>query len=945
MKKILFLLALTSTIVFAVTENTGRFDNITTNDPAKTTIDLKKNVDIQSTGGLYLPSGSTAQRPAPTKDGMLRYNASSTSAEIYAAGNWGSIGGGLSAWVTAKNYAIGDIAIESNRIYKCLIAHTSGTFSTDLAANNWIEISNDASTATGTLAVIHGGTGSTAFSSQAIPFYDGTKLTDDPGHLTFTPATDVLYVNGIQLGGNDAFGRDQMWNHKANAILRLGQLSSDGDPSTSSSEGVVSYGQNLQGSVMDSTNFGYARIKPMRFGLYNSLAGSAEYIFKVDPTSLYLTDNSYVKTFEVTRATGAVNTSGQITSTVASGTSPLIIASTTKVNNLHVDRATLADTVTTNANLTGSVTSVGNATTVITNANLTGDVTSVGNATTYSNVVPTTKGGTGLSTVGTETKVLKVVSGAPAYAEEDRSNLLINPNFEDSALTEWTCTTGTCASTSTSGEFSEGLRAMKVALSAQAMNVSQSVATVSGSTTQYVVSASYKVPSTMADFQICTLIAGSEKTCVPSASLILDNSYHSIEIPEVITPGSTVGIKFKTTSSYTADAFFDKAVIKQGIGLQNLALDNVYSASVSSTGVVSAETKDWISQTTCTHTTGTNTCSFVTGTFTVAPNCWVINTPASISGTAIATTSSVTWETKNNSGTLVDVQTGIACQKSGNDYLAASAAVYSQSSANTDWAACTFSTLAWQGLGTVTNTSLQCRRNNGMLEMKGAFTTGTTTASLMQIPLPNNYGTLVTQSAGTSETYGFLLRSAASTSTVLSSIATAGLGYFQVSGTLADATNNPLTAVAGNAVAAGPYLMAMSNIRIPIAGWSNSSSINGTFAGTPKIPGLDGNVDIFTVNYGTTNGNTDCTASPCSYLDQFGTGGVTSITRSAIGSYVINTPKTYSKLKCTADLWRSSSNTIGTVGNAKINCTSTNACAFATEGVDTHGNLNCQGSY
>ena len=41
-----------------------------------------------------------------------------------------------------------------------------------------------------------------------------------------------------------------------------------------------------------------------------------------------------------------------------------------------------ATTVVTNANLTGGVTSVGNATTVITNANLTGDVTSSGNATT-----------------------------------------------------------------------------------------------------------------------------------------------------------------------------------------------------------------------------------------------------------------------------------------------------------------------------------------------------------------------------------------------------------------------------------------------------------------------------------------------------------------------------------------------------------------------------------
>ena len=48
-----------------------------------------------------------------------------------------------------------------------------------------------------------------------------------------------------------------------------------------------------------------------------------------------------------------------------------------------------AGTVTTNANLTGGVTSVGNATTVVTNANLTGDVTSVGNATTLSNTAVT----------------------------------------------------------------------------------------------------------------------------------------------------------------------------------------------------------------------------------------------------------------------------------------------------------------------------------------------------------------------------------------------------------------------------------------------------------------------------------------------------------------------------------------------------------------------------
>lgn len=40
-------------------------------------------------------------------------------------------------WVTSTAYLIGDYAVTNNRLYKCLIAHTSGTFATDLAALKW----------------------------------------------------------------------------------------------------------------------------------------------------------------------------------------------------------------------------------------------------------------------------------------------------------------------------------------------------------------------------------------------------------------------------------------------------------------------------------------------------------------------------------------------------------------------------------------------------------------------------------------------------------------------------------------------------------------------------------------------------------------------------------------------------------------------------------------
>jgi len=309
--------------------------------------------------------------------------------------------------------------------------------------------------------------------------------------------------------------------------------------------------------------------------------------------------------------------------------------------------------------------------------------------------LPVTMGGTGLSTVGTETKVLKVVSGFPAYGEEDRSNLLVNPNFEDTSLTGWTCglggtiATGSCFSTSAVGNVTEGLSAyaIQTGTTPTIISASQSVATLSGSTTQYVVGVSYKVDSTMTDFQICTLIAGVEKTCVPSANLIIDNAYHSIEIPEVITPGSTVGIKVKTTATYAGKiAYLDKAYIKAGIGTQALQLDNVYSAQVSATGVISGENiVGWISSTSI---ASTSNFTLNTSVSTVQMNCNAVINGALV-GTAdkgisilSQTATSVVVQTVNNGVGAAAYPFTITCQKSGKDYLASSAAVYSQASAN-----------------------------------------------------------------------------------------------------------------------------------------------------------------------------------------------------------------------------------------------------------------------
>jgi len=47
--------------------------------------------------------------------------------------------GTRAAWVTATAYTVGQFVTNNNITYRCLVAHTSGTFATDLANGNWVQ--------------------------------------------------------------------------------------------------------------------------------------------------------------------------------------------------------------------------------------------------------------------------------------------------------------------------------------------------------------------------------------------------------------------------------------------------------------------------------------------------------------------------------------------------------------------------------------------------------------------------------------------------------------------------------------------------------------------------------------------------------------------------------------------------------------------------------------
>ena len=124
----------------------------------------------------------------------------------------------------------------------------------------------------------------------------------------------------IELGSLDPYSRPQIWNYLTDSVLRLGSSQAEGDATDVESEGWVIYGENLEGDPMAVADFGYARAKPDRFGLYNSKDGVyAGYLFRIDLSSndCYLRDNTGVKTLQFDRLTGELIINGDIT---ASGT-------------------------------------------------------------------------------------------------------------------------------------------------------------------------------------------------------------------------------------------------------------------------------------------------------------------------------------------------------------------------------------------------------------------------------------------------------------------------------------------------------------------------------------------------------------------------------------------------------------------------------------------------
>lgn len=594
------------------------------------------------------------------------------------------------------------------------------------------------------------------------------------------------------------------------------------------------------------------------------------------------------------------------------------VTTTTPLGAIDYKRGSAADTDNVFRILNGAGTATATITGagIITGSNLTG--TNTGDL----QVQGQTGGGTAAaSAVRAPYRQMTQTAASAWLVETDSENMLANPSFENQTVgSGWTLGTSNTltADASSASQFS-GLQAAFLQTSATvAFDLRQNVTPTDGLANQQgFVSWAVRVPVGVTDGQVCSLVNNVIQNCV---STINNNIYREYFIPTVFgTAGQSVGVLFKTTATYASGSqivVVDKARVRVGLPQQNLMGDTVYNGTSTSAGVVSDDDTDWVNGNASISNTSDYLITFNPGKFTVAPKCWAIITGTQTSRIATVVSTSATAVTFRTAATggLEANSFNFYCKKSGVDYVNAMSSSFVSAG----------STL----------------RNTTLFSLTGNTTSGTITNENQDFVNGNGTaanGTAITFNAGIFTVTPNCEAAPVGTSTAVMSIS--GLSSTGVTVT----SYNPTTLAL---IASQSFVLQCQKTGVDYTA-AFTPFIVGSFSGVPSVPGYEGKVDTFKFSYGTTAATTVCSANPCSYLDQLGTGGVTSVARGVGGNYTPTFGKTYAKLKCVGGA------TGGVLSStvSPINCTNCNSSTFVTynsttgAAQDTYGTLDCTGTY
>ena len=835
-----FFVALLLAVIFASMtygQLNNRLDKLDVND-----LNAKK-LTVQSTTSASkpCPAMSEVQRDALASllEGQCVFNTTTKKLNIYDSSAWveagAGSGGGISNWETAIDYEVGDVVIESNKIYQANTAHTSTVFATQIA--NWTLISG---------VVLDEATGSLNASLIGSGAVDNTEF----GYLNNATSEIQSQLNGKEptiTGAATTITGSDLTASRAVVSDASGKVAVSDITSTE-----LDYLNDVTSNIQTQLNGKEPTITTLSLnkgGTNKGLTAVAGGVAYSDADSLELTGagtNGQVLTSNGASAPtwqdapgGEVSdaTFTGVLSLGKGGTSKSLTASNGAIPYSDADSLELLAPGTSGQILQSN---------------------GVG-APSFVNKSISSKSEVGSSVTLEEIQVnnnqLTQTAVNKHLVESGNKNILTNPSFEHSTFsTGWTNSAGTL--TEETVVEVHGLKAAKLVLSSQTMNLFQDSTLYASQYADGVQGLiSVMVKSDVA-LKLCSRSAGvtSSINCV---DILGGNKWSIYKLPVVLGATSN-GLAIISSGNVSGTVYIDDAYV----GTQTLTTEvptcngnpqceTVFSAKISAIGVVSDENVNWINANCTAGGSGVYTCNLVSGIFTVAANCTATaqNTSGNLAARVTSTSSSLSVLTINTSAAGQDLPFYISCQKQGVDYQQAVATSpgFSTLNADTDWQSCGHTTSSFTGFGTVSGIETHCKRDGSDLLMKGKFTVGVSTSVEARVNLPIWNGTQLlsagTQKIPSIQKVGDLARGAAGDAVTFHTLIEPSVSYFTISEVRANVTHGLTKAIAANIV--GNNIPLSFTARIPIEGWQNSNIIIGQFNGLERCTDSYECTDVF----------------------------------------------------------------------------------------------------
>jgi hypothetical protein len=757
------------------------------------------------------------------QDGSCVYNNDTNVLNIYNGTEWvevgsgGGGGGGIANWETAKFYEVGDVVIESNKIYQCNTQHTSSVFATDIA--NWTKLVAPISLTTevsGVLPMANGGT--------------DKALTPELGGIVYTDGGSMEILGAGTLG--------QLLKSNGAAAPEWTTLSVD----DATFSGVLSLGKG---------------------GTNKSLTASNGAIAYSDADSIELL---------------APGTAGQILQSNGVG-APSYVNKSISGKNENGSSVTLEEIQVSNNQLTQTdvnkhLLESGNSN-ILANPSFehstvsTSWTSSAGTLAAESSVV--VNGKKSLS-VNLSTQALALTQDSTLYAAQfaDGVQGLASVRVKTSLSGIKVCSrqagvtsTTNCVNVQSNGKW--GLYKVPMILGATSNGISIHSNGTSLTGTVYLDDAFVGAVDLKQDVDARRLLGTITITGCSSNHGNSSTSFASL--------GTATGCSYAVTGSVLAPT-----TNVQGFRLSSIPVGSIEIIGIGSFGKSGTASNSDVAfqfrDLTNTKNGQDNFLSHVSagGAAVVTPN-----VKGTLSYTTAAGTSSfeIFGKTSNITSSGVNVfnfgphntnaqPTYYEIWYNGNN------STYSSTNADTDWASCT--PTSSQGFGTPTF-AVQCKRQGGDLLMKGRFTPSATTAVEARLGLPLWNGVQLI-SAGSSiipaleVANGFYLRGVAANAKGGAMLIEPSVAYltFGTADTYNSSLVNSFSKANANNVASTETLS--FNARIPIAGWEQSNIIIGQFNGLESCTNTLECTDTFSAKISsagvTSDENVDFISGNCS---------------------------------------------------------------------------------